>query len=229
MKSKLFQRFDPNDVPDKKFAQDLSLLLSLSPEQWNSIVAALTPILSARTESERKPIVEKLEVDTGLARTALGKATNLAGFFLSAFNDEDIKDEDPSLWADDLLSISLLTTDHRERFLLFVDCLKSQALDDIEVLERRRKAESGVLPAFTGASTTVELRAVFKKIYKWGTPINDYSPECEDLTPIVSVAIAADSGIAKRFTFQATPEEIEYLICELQAALKCAQVISDRK
>jgi hypothetical protein len=228
MKSKLFNRFDPKDVGDNRFAEDLAMLLSLTPEQWNSIVSALTPLLECRTSAERRPIVEKLEAATGLARTVLQRITNQAGFFLSALHHEDTRDEDSRSWACDLTEMELLTSDATERFALFIDCLRDQALSQIEAIQRKREAEAGVLPAFTGASTTVELRGVFKKDYKWGKDLDAFIPEIADVVPVVSVAISVDSGATKRFTFQATPAELEYLIKELQAAKKCAATLKDR-
>jgi hypothetical protein len=97
-----------------------------------------------------------------------------------------------------------------------------------KLLARERAAESGVLPAFTGVSTTVELRGVFKKPYKLGSKIEDYTPELLSYRPIVSVAISVDGGVTKTFTFQATPDELKYIIAELQAAQKASTVLHSK-
>ena len=227
MHSKLFSKFDAKDERNKGFVQALEDTLSLTPQQWNTIATALPFLLAARTHEEREPLVAKLEAATKLTRVVLSRVTSLAGFFVGP-PDGPEGEEDPNLWAADLRSVGLLTAETEKRFIEFMMFLKMQISPKVESLGRERMAETGVLPSFSGASTTVELRGVFKRPFKWGIDVDDYTPEVVSVRPIVSVAIAVDSGVTKVFTFQAAPDEIGYLIAELRAAQKCASVLESR-
>jgi hypothetical protein len=188
----------------------------------------LPTLAGMRTQDEALPHVEKLETETKLTRPTLQRVVNFATFILSTLQEEDMTDEDPKLWTKDLISFGLLPSAGEERFYQYMIALRDSAFSKLDTLARERSAESGVLPAFTGVSTTVELRGVFKKPYKLGSKIEDYTPELLSYRPIVSVAISVDGGVTKTFTFQAAPDELKYIIAELQAAQKASTVLHSK-
>lgn len=224
MESKLFSQFDPKDVKEDRFGEDISLLLSLSEKQLALISDNLESLLKTRTTAEAKPIIESLESKTGLARTTIERVITQLRFFISALYDEETKKDEPSLWAADLIELDLLPKESGPLFLKVIQFLKEN-FESLASLHRERRTESGVLPVFRGVDTTVELRAVLKNEYKLGTDVELFEPELQSMCSVVSVAISVDSGLNKNFTFQATPDELNYLISELRAAQKCASIM----
>lgn len=227
MKSVLFRRFDLKHDLENRFVDDLADLLSLSPEDWASVVDALPALVAARTPEEQRPVIDGVEDATGIPVVQLSRICKQAQFFLSAYHTDDIRDESPSLWAEDLKDAKILRAEDVARFIDFMSVLKMKALEPIESLQRRRSAEAGVLPSMTGSGTTVELRGVFEERYKYGRSVEEYAPKLTGMAPIISVAITVDSGPLKTLAFQGASQEIGYLIAELQAALKCAQALVD--
>jgi hypothetical protein len=61
---------------------------------------------------------------------------------------------------------------------------------------------------------------VREDLYRWGTPVEEFSPRVTDAVPVVSIHIEADVGNPKDFYFQASKEDVEYLISLLSAAKK---------
>ena len=227
MNSKLFSQFDPKDVKENRFGEDLSLLLCQSEDHIELLVDQMQSLAEARTTAEKKPILEDLESKTGLPRTSVDRVLVQLRFFLSALYHDDTKSEDPSLWAKDLIELDLLAQESESRFLKAIAFLKAN-LDTLAKIYKEGKSETGVLPVFRGADTTFELRGVLKDRYKWGTDVEQFEAEILSMRPIVSVAISVDSGVNKVFTFQATPDELDYLISELRAAQKCATALAEK-
>lgn len=227
MKSKLFRQFDLSDEKNKAFSEDLAALLTLTIEQWQVFLTNLSALLASRTQYEREQVLEHIEAKTGLARTVLSRVYSQARFFMSAFREENIRDESPDLWAKDLVTADAMNSESQEQFVEFISLLKDVAFARVEALQRERRAETGVLPSLKGIGTSVELRGVLKEEYEWGKPVEEYDPKIEGLIPVVSVAIKVDSGTPDRFVFQAASDEILFMINELQSALKSVLALKE--
>ena len=64
------------------------------------------------------------------------------------------------------------------------------------------------------------MRAVREDIYRWGTPLDAYTPAVMDVTPIASIHIGVDEGTPENFYFQVDEDDIDYLVSVLLAAKK---------
>lgn len=222
MKSKLFRRFDLKNPKNKAFHVSIAEALKLTHEQTVKLVNVLPQIVQAQTPAEQFPVLKKFENDTAIPPVVLQRIVNFASFIIRALSNDDLENEDPELWADDLISSGILAPQLKNELLSFITLLKTECLEKIQSTELRQHAESGSLPVFATASTTVEIRGVLKKQYAWGCSIDDFEPEIDSLVPVISIAIGVDSGLVQQFTFQTTPQNLQYLIDELRAAQKSA-------
>lgn len=146
---------------------------------------------------------------------------------MTALGEEETGHEDSENWSFDLIDLNILDDNDSDTFTAFIELLEKNIQKEIEYLSKVRTAEAGVLPYFSGANTTVELRTVLKREYKWGENIDEFVPSIQTLTPVISVAIKVDSGSSKSFTFQTSPKDVQYLIDELRSALKIASAIEN--
>jgi len=91
----------------------------------------------------------------------------------------------------------------------------------------------GVLPGLKTCGTTVEMRAVQKDLYRWGTSVQEYESEILDTAGVISVHIGLDEGTPRDFYFQMSENDLEDLISQLKAARKdlhaLTQFISTRQ
>ena len=110
-------------------------------------------------------------------------------------------------------------------FTDFMRVMKQRIESDILPVKTKQMYEEGVLPSLRSVGTTVELRGVFDKVYRSGTPLENYSPELKSITPVISIIISVTRGDPKEFMFQATPREIDSLIDHFEAAKKRAEIL----
>jgi len=128
MESKLFSRFDFADVEDDQFSKNMKLLMSLDSAQRQQICEALPAISATRTQKETKPLIESLEEATGLPRTQIARACKQASFFLNVLNNDEVGDEDPQVWAADLVDGDVMQDGDVPGFLSFIKTLKDSVL-----------------------------------------------------------------------------------------------------
>lgn len=228
-KSKLFSYFDVQSDDNKQFALHLSQLLSLSDEAMTTLVQSYRPVKETRTRSEEWMVVDKVVGKIGITHTEFMILYNVMDFLIRQMVDHLLEGDDPLIWPQDLQTLGVINEDGRKK----LERLLSSIQDDVLPWYRRYRSERRelqVLPRLATADTTVELRGVLRETYTWGTPIEEFSPEIIDVVPVISVKIGL-RGVSNESTyvhFQGKPEEIDYLIAELQAAKKAAQSLSDR-
>ncbi|WP_461210288.1 hypothetical protein [Desulfocurvus sp. DL9XJH121] len=218
MKSKLFGEFDPSSETNKQFISDLKTIFDLDQRQRHAIANALPGLVSIRTEKEMEKRIEDIQSETGTTRLLIGHIFDIAGFFLRQMLDDRLKDEPHTDWSSDLIELGLLEQDQEAIFLAFLQELKERSVPELSQAKKERTYEAGVLPVLRSCGTTVELRAVFDKPYRWGTPLDKYNPILETVIPVISVRITLDSGETSDIGFQITPEVADLLINQLGAA-----------
>lgn len=227
IKSRLIRSLDLSEDGENAFKRDVSVVLGLSPEAQKLVAGDIMTLARYRTRAEQQPIIRKMEAATGLSVPELNRAINVLMLFISAFNEDDLKGDKPEDWADDLEAIGCLGV--RAHFLELIGYLRKNLSGEYHEFAQETAEAVGVMPFFAGISSTVELRAILEKEYEKGTDVSNYEPVIARTIPIVSVAINVDSGMLKRFMFQARPKDLEYVIRELQAAVKTAGALAKQR
>lgn len=228
MQSQLFSQFDTSDSDNDEFKNDVRMVLELNEEQLKSFITLFPEYIVPRTSIERRPVINKLVQKTGLSEINISRAVRITRFILSAFEDDNIGVDDSKYWFEDLIELEIANSEEEHTFSIFIELIQNQLREKIVDLAMVRDAEQGVLPYFSSANTTVELRAVLEEKFKWGQDIDVFQPAVKKLTPVISINIGVDSGSTKNFSFQVSPEDLRYLISELESAFKVTQVLSNK-
>lgn len=224
MKSRLFSVvFDDRERDHAKaFQRHLRETLALSDEDRNACLDVLPKIRLAQTDTETRRVVDGLARKRSVERSKLEHAIGVMSFLLDALLSDDVPDSDPPLWADDL-EHELGWLDEKNTRPIFeqmLERLQTGAAAKLEPEIRRRRAAGGVLPTLKSFGITVEVRAVRKGIFRWGSPIEAYQPQVIDTTMVASINIGVTEGTPDEFYFQADESDIDYLISSLKAAKK---------
>lgn len=220
MKSQLFSKFDPSSKENDEFATDFARLISLPDKALSACIDSLPDLLLAKTETRTTELYDRLHEQTGQSYIDLRSSVFCMEFLTVKSLESDKKSDTPEAWADDLRGLKIIDSDDLERkFVALAERLKREIAPQYELQLRRREFAKGVLPSIKSMGTTVELRAVQRDKYKIGENFDNYKSKIEDVVGVISVHITTDSGSFDDFHFQASEEELEYLIDTLRAAL----------
>lgn len=224
--SRLFSSFDPSDSDNAQFTKDLRALLDLTDEQAKALLEQFPAFRLARTPNRERQILDELEDLTKLSRLELSQSLNILTFFLDRLLADDVKEEttDTTLkhWVHDLATLNLISRGQQEVLLCRLIPIAQEIAPKFASEIARRQFAGGVLPTLRGCGTTVELRGVLKRPYKWGLEGSQvqYEPEVTDLVGIVSIKLRVDEGEPSSFYFQVEEPELDLLIGSLTAAKK---------
>lgn len=222
MTSRLFGRLfeDAESRGARQFARDLAECLELSPGEREACLEALPRLRAAETKSQRTQLTEQLSDNLKLPYSNVEHAVSVLDFLLSAFLKRDIPDSDSLAWAEDLTELGFLNDTTRSAFESVVDSIKSELVARVQPAERRRRAAAGVGPTFAGCGVTVEVRSVRKDFYRRGTPVDEFDPQVLDTVTVASISMSVDEGPFKEIYFQASEDDLDYLISMFTAAKK---------
>lgn len=221
MKSRLFSAvFDDREGENAKaFERHLRETLALSDEDRNACLDVSPEIRLAQTAMQTRRVVDGLAQNRSVERSKLEHALGVMSYLLDALLNDEVPDSDPQLWADDLEhELAWLDENTRPTFDQMLKRLHTDAAGKLELEIRRRRAAGGVLPTLKSFGITVEVRAVRKGIFRWGTPIEAYQPQVIDTTMVASIHVGVTEGTPDDFYFQADEDDIDYLISSLKAA-----------
>jgi hypothetical protein len=228
MGSKLFSQFEVDREENKQFRSDLAVAMSLPQSQRSAVLDAFPDYIVAIDNEEKKSVLRKLVATTSLTQTAIAHAFDLITFLLRQLNDEEVAADSSDAWAEDLVHAGALTDDQRAVFVEFVSRLRTELAPGLHAMARARREERGVLPFLRSTGTTVELRAITRSIYRWGTPVEDYRSSIEGVVPVVSIQLGFDSGMPSDVAFQMSVPLTERLIASLRAALEDVRALQSR-
>lgn len=229
MKSKLFtNHFDLKDEKNEAFTKDLCQLLALSEAQRASVLAVIPPLSRSTTGAEDKRILDALSAETGLTLLELNDVVGVSKFLASRMLDDETKDDTPEQWASDLVEADILNEQESEACRAVLELLRAEHVEELRAIRKGRAYSVGVFPSLRKAGTTVELRGVFEEPYDWGKPLDEYTPQLNDVVPVVSIHLAMNGGSPDEIWFQASPEELDLLINKLQGAKKAVDVLKSR-
>ncbi|MBN2559965.1 MAG: hypothetical protein JXQ75_03435 [Phycisphaerae bacterium] len=227
LKSRLFSKFDPAEKDNDLFGKHLRKALDLVPGQMVACIDALADLRLARIEPEKDRLLDSLERETRLPQTELAQVIAVTRFFLDRMLRDEYKHDTSEQWADDLVTLRQIEESTRPLFVSMVDRIRSDVLPKVESAIRRRAYGEGVLPGLKTCGTTVEMRAVQKGRYRWGTAIKEYEPRILDVAGVVSVHIGLNEGTPRDFYFQMSEDDLQLLIRELEAARKDLWALSE--
>lgn len=226
MKSKLFSRFDPNTEENKKFSDDLKIVLSVRKEKRDKIISLIIEYVKTFSWRKAEEIVEKLSTDLNLEVVKINKVVQILTFFMDKINNDSFSSDTPEKWTDDLKDISIINEEESKEMLEVFNSIWDLAKNEYKKVDTERTYKKGVLPSVKSVGYTVELRGIFKDEFKYGGNVNEFTPELIDFIPIISIGITTESDKQKnRFVFQAEKEHLKRIICVLESAIKEAELI----
>jgi len=184
------------------------------------VLEALPAISLAETKTQQRTILEDLQGKCEAGLDTLVRASSVLNFFLEALLSRDLLETDPPLWGADLFESGLLSEKDKPSFERLVEKLVKEIGPKVKPQARIRGATGGVFPVFAVCGYTVEVRCVREDFYRRDTPIDRFEPKVVDAAPILSFHFETDGGDAKNFYFQASKEDVDYLIRIFTAAQK---------
>ncbi len=223
MESKLFSQFDPNDEDNKQFLKDLRQILDLSEDQLITCVASASDLRLAQTRSSLRTVADAIAGKTKLTHTSVVGVWRVLRFFLDRFIQTDkafLKGDTPAKWVADLHHLKCITESQTGTLSSVLERLQNEVVPKVSAEIRRREFASGVFPTFKGFGATVEMRAIQHETYDWDNPLDEYSPQVVDITPVASIHISLDAGTPAEFFFQIDEKDLNLLINCLKATQK---------
>jgi hypothetical protein len=219
VKSRLFSAFSEKSNED--FSRDLARLLALGPEHQGVYLEAFPAFALARMSSEGTEIARSVEAQTGHRQADVTDVFALLVFFMDKILfDRRTREDTVDAWADDLIELSLMAEESREKFVTLMQKLKDDILPGVRDDALSRRYEIGLLPSLTEFGATVEMRAVRRDPYDPLSKIEEYTPDIVAATPVVSLHVGVNTGAVTDFFFQADESELDMIIRSLQAAKK---------
>jgi len=216
LKSKFFSNFDSTDEDNKGFKIALDRLMELSLDDLNTIIDMLPSILLAETNVQANEQIQILQDKLPDINASVVQSSITFFEFLEEHLRE-VMDTPEDLVFDLVENLTLLQESKRDLFLHVITRLK-EVIDSTGSEVLKREYAAGVLPAFDGIGTTVEIRAIQENRFSPITSVDKYTPSISDLVGIVSINIDLDTG--NEFFFQAARSDLELVIDTLRAALK---------
>jgi|GEM_PF-5417846 len=224
MKSRMFNKFDPNSKKNEQFLIDLKRLLSSSDGLLNEILDKVSDLYVVRTSSQRESIVDGISANTGKSKVEINYIVYILEFFIkNRLEDENSDTADD--WLEDLKSLGVIELDEEEEFLRIAKVLIDDVVPKIEKDVKRQKFTTGLLPVLENIGATVEMRAVNENKFKVGQDLNNYVPRVSDIVPLVSLHIGLDTE--ENFYFQVSEEALDLMIDSLGAAKKDLSALKD--
>ena len=222
MKSRLITAIleDPNGSIASKFATHTKAALGVSDKDIALVVKALPDFMLAKSTAERRLLLEKLSKACSADLNVLVGTLNIFEFILASLMQEDLPQNEVDYWGGDLVEAKILSEADKAKFESLVKKVIAEVVPLLQPVSRRQRAQSGVLPAFSGLTFTVETRSVREKPYNRSLNVEEYAPKVVDVAFVASCHLAVDAGQIKDFFFQVSEEDIEVIIDILQAARK---------
>lgn len=205
--------------------EDLEAIRALKADEWPNLLEAVEPAVLASSKQE---ILQKLHAveDKDTPRHAVMAMYRLANYFLRILAHHVTSIDSSEDLTSDLVELKVIRADRIESVGDLLRCMKKRA-KDFQRADLRERTKSGVLPAFVGCGTTVEIRGVFERQLRLGEKALDLSSMADpiDHQTVVSVTIFLDIGAPDFFSFQSDPKALQYLVEKLQFALMQAEAL----
>lgn len=231
--SKTFMFGFPEGEQFNAFKDDINIIKTFDSSKFEEIIKHIKRIILADTEKEEYKIYNEI-VESKLIEnhSIINSFHKIVNSFLKSFSDENAKDDSPEIIIRDISKKLKIEEEELSSIKNLLTLIK-QNVEWYKQKELKESFEKGLFPFLKGIGTTVELRGVFNREIKLGEDINSYAKEIEinkenPVIPTISISINLDSGTPNRFCFQSSPENIEWLIEELKAALHKSKMLEEK-
>jgi len=219
MRTMLFLGFDPNLDRNKQFLRDLRSLIILDADKRRKLLEAVFEVLDIKSDNARKERIERLAKETKVSLPEIYSALESCSFLVEHLAKDECKEDKSTDLGEDLRELTGITEAETNRFVEVVENIKHDAVDRYKVQRMKKAFEAGVLPSLQSCGATVEIRALIEDRYHFGMDPDKYKPTITGYAPVISINLSVDSGVLNEFIFQATPEEVRFLIGKLRATL----------
>lgn len=228
MKTRFFADFDPNREENKVFVRDLRDLLRLSPENRGHFYKAILDSTRTFDPMQDEEILQRLTQDTKQVRPHVDCAFRALRFLAKQLTRDEFQMDSPDDLAEDLRDLAVIQADEAKAVAQVIAHAKSELFPEYSKIALARAYSGGVLPSLRSIGTTVELRPVIEPYFRLGMRPEEYKPKIVDQVPVISVHLTVDSGPAKEFVFQTSPDELEAIVRRLQGTLMDLHLLEKR-
>ncbi len=228
-KSKLFSLGYFSGDEQEVLKRDSKILAEISTEKWPTILESMKKVIEAKTDRLESDLQQKL-IDEGVLTTHQSAA--VYRFIISFFKNfwrEATKSDNPNDILEDLSTLECIDEDSTPTIRQVLELVRSES-EWYKHFRLTKRTERGIIPSLTSIEASAELRGVFEKGVNFGetaktvalkTKLNTETP----VTPIITVGIELNSGTPDTFFFQATPEDVEWIIENLLLAVHKSKLL----
>ncbi len=233
IKSRMFKFGFPEGDQLDAFKNDIFILKEFDASYVERVINHIKKIIKADTKKETYSLYDEI-VESKLveSHSIIYSFHRIAKYFFEKLSEEDSKKDKPEIIVEDIANKLNLEENQLSTIEILLITIKKE-VEWYKLEELKEEFEIGLFPNLKGIGTTVELRGVFSREIKFKEKIENYSKEVEineesPIIPTISVALTLDSGSPKRFCFQVSPENTEWLIEELKAALHKSNMLKEK-
>ncbi len=215
-KSFFFQKFHPADPNSEYFIKDLERLVAAPEQAWMKLLERAGDYVRASTTPAKRTVVEDLARATGQPAVDVAFHMRCLDTLLAVFSENE--EETPEHLASDFVAIGGIDAQLESVLVERLRAVRKRFSEDVALIDEE-DARIGVLPVIDLVRTTTEMRGVFHR-----TMAGD--ERLETIVGIISVNLSLDA--AQDALFQVDRAGAEYLIAELQAALRRLTLLEEQ-
>jgi hypothetical protein len=218
MKSKLFSTIEFSKESKERLKEDISIVFSLPIEVILIGFEFLPRFIEADKPEEYSLIFDELSRKGNINKNNSTHLLSILYFFAQYLISDDYSGDEKN-WFDDLVELNLLSVSDDAKLKAILDSFSHEQKTLLKEAERKELYRKGVLPYFCGCNITIEDRYVLDKDYSYGLDIKQYDPKVLCKIPIVSIHFLTDANNNNDFFFQASVEDVKFIINKLYSAL----------
>lgn len=182
--------------------------------------ALFAGLYDAEYFNNRALLVAYASAHAGVPATTVQQIFHVVELLVQARLNPETRDDNAEDWFEDLVTVGLINSNQRTRFLLLANRISAEIAPKSARLAARLSAEEGALPIWESLNATVELRGVNQTTFGSIEDVDTYQPSIEELIPIASINLGFDAGTYPEIYFQATKAQLELLLKGLLATIK---------
>ena len=217
-KSFFFQKFHPEDAKNQDFIKDIQRLVETSRAARGPLLARVGDYVRASNTPGKRAVVEELAATTNLPPIDVAFHMRCLDTLLAVFSENE--EETPENLAADFVEMAGLSQHLAPSLSELFHAVQERFRNDVALIDEE-DARNGVLPTLDVVRTTTELRGVFHRTMEG-------EERLENMIGIISVQLALDTQHPDTF-FQVDAAGAEYVIAELQAALRRLAKLEERQ
>lgn len=219
MKSSLFSTYDLANSAG--FPKDIQALFRMDADVVARLPGYALRALETPTRAESENVYKAAADDLGVVRSQLGRALDVAQFFLREFAPKgEAASDDPEALVSDLKELFDLPDEKSGAISSFLKQLKESAQDRLRLTLLQQAHAQSTLPTLEAVSVQVDFRAVFEETYKYDEDVSGFSPKFLGTVPLGIVGLRIRGGETERVSLQLSKRTLQILIDNLVALQK---------